>query len=101
MDEKTCRKQILNVSLKQPSCLVEKVGHIRKVCRNDSKQIQKVLSVIDKDVYMNISQIISTIKSLAGNVKHEIFIDPVPDKPNTRKVNIVFRDLQTDDDWLL
>lgn len=59
------------------------------------------MSVIDKEVYMNISQVISTIKSLTQSVKHEIFIDPVQDKPNVRKVNIVFRDLRTDDEWLI
>jgi len=50
---------------------------------------------------MNISKLISTLKSFIGDVNHEIFIDCVDNKPNMRKVNIVFRNGIPGEDWLI
>lgn len=50
---------------------------------------------------MNISKLISTIKSMIGDVNHEIFIDAVAHKTDMRKVNIVFRNGIPEEEWLI
>lgn len=50
---------------------------------------------------MNISKLITVLKTCIGDVNHEIFIDAVDNNPNKRKVNIVFRNGIPKEDWII
>ena len=94
--DKRVVKQQKNVPLAKYTILNE------QWCYCNKSEVRKIKQFTTKEYSkMSAFNTIQQIKSLVGDVHHEIFIDNVPDKPGVQKVNIVFRQGVPDNDWII